>query len=139
MGEVREGELLEGLRRGGWVIGVLVAEQRPPGEPDVIEYTPFLLLNWHRGYVGLAAWRGGVRSWRDFDRLLRFLREDLGWHGPVCLHEPNDRRLRQQAEICRVLGLDPLRPRWRPRTPSDPSSEGSDDTGDSTAGDNTKA
>lgn len=123
MATIREGEVLEGLRRGGSILGVLVAERRLPGEPDSIEFTPFLLLDWRRGYAGIAAWRGGVRSWRDFDRLLRFLREELGWRGAVSLHEPGDHRLRQQAGICRALGLDPLRPRWLPRPQTAPTAE----------------
>jgi hypothetical protein len=115
--EIRKVELRAVLRQGGWIAGVLVAERPMPSEPDVSDCIPFLLLDWRRSYTNSATWRGGVRSWRDFDHLLCFLHKELGCYGTVRLHEPDFHRLQQQAEICRALGLDPLRPRWWPGLP----------------------
>lgn len=57
-------------------------------EADGVEHVPYVLPSWRRGYVAIGLFRGpGVRAYRDVTRLVRFLREDLGFHGPISLHE----------------------------------------------------
>ena len=73
---------------------------------EAIEYTPFLLLSWHRGYFRIARWRGGERRWREFDRVLRLLRE-LGWVDAVPVFDAGDPKLLRVRAVARALGVPP--------------------------------
>jgi hypothetical protein len=87
-----EADLREGLQRGGRIEAVVVVARRDPD--GGVDHVPYLLPSWRRGYVAIALFRGpGVRGWRDLDRLLRFLREDMGYALPVSLYEEDCPRL----------------------------------------------
>ena len=74
MGEISEGELRAGLRDGGRITSVLVVARTEDG---ALEFTPYFLLSWRRGYYRIARWRGGERRYREFQRLLGMLRDGL--------------------------------------------------------------
>ena len=103
MGEIGEGELRAKLRGGERITGVIVVARTVD---DSLEYTPFLLLSWRRGYYRISRWRGGERRYRDFDRLLRLLRE-LGWVDGVGVFDESDPTLRRVRAIARALGVPP--------------------------------
>lgn len=103
MGEISEGELRAKLRGGERITGVMVVARTVD---DALEYTPFLLLSWRRGYFRIARWRGGERRYRDFGRLLKLLRE-LGWVDGVGVFDAEDPKLRRVRAIARAFGVEP--------------------------------
>jgi len=107
--DISEGDLRAGLRGGGRITGVIVVA-RPVDA--AIEYTPYLLLSWHRGYHRIARWRGGERRWREFDRVLRLLRE-LGWADAVPVYDATDPKLLRVRAIARLMGVPPVLRRKR--------------------------
>lgn len=93
-----EAELREGLERGGRIEAAVVVARRDAD--GGVEHVPYLLPSWRRGYVAIALFRGpGVRGWRDLDRLVRFLREDMGYALPVALHEEGCPRLARLRSV----------------------------------------
>jgi len=103
VGEIGEGELRAKLRDGERITGVIVVARTVD---DTLEYTPFLLLSWRRGYYRIARWRGGERRYREFGRLLRFLR-DLGWADGVTVFDAADPKLRRVRAVAYALGVPP--------------------------------
>lgn len=104
MGDRRVGDTLgeadvrEGLQRGGRIEAVVVVARRDAD--GGVDHVPYLLPSWRRGYVAIALFRGpGVRGWRDLDRLLRFLRDDMSYHLPVSLHEEDCPRLARLRSV----------------------------------------
>lgn len=96
-----EGDLRAGLGRGGVIERAVVVTQR--GSGGLAEHVPLLLPSWRRGYVAIGLFRPpGVRAWRDLDRLLRFLRDDLGYALPVSLHVEDCPRLAELRSIPRA-------------------------------------
>jgi hypothetical protein len=93
-----EADLREGLQRGGRIEAVVVVARRDPD--GGVDHVPYLLPSWRRGYVAIALFRGpGVRGWRDLDRLLRFLRDDMGYALPVSLYEEDCPRLARLRSV----------------------------------------
>lgn len=93
-----EADLREGLLRGGRIEAVVVVARRDAD--GAVDHVPYLLPSWRRGYVAIALFRGpGVRGWRDLDRLLRFLREDMGYQLPVSLYEEDCPRLARLRSV----------------------------------------
>jgi hypothetical protein len=109
VGEIGEGELRAKLRAGERITGVIVVARTVD---DAIEYTPFLLLSWRRGYFRIVRWRGGDRRYREFDRLLKLLR-DFGWTESVPVFDADDPKLRRVRAVAHALGVPPA-PRKRP-------------------------
>ncbi|MGG5811626.1 hypothetical protein [Falsiroseomonas sp. CW058] len=103
MGEIGEGELRAKLRGGERITGVIVVVRTAD---DTLEYTPFLLLSWRRGYYRISRWRGGERRYREFGRLLRLLR-DLGWVDGVTVFDAADPKLRRVRAVAHALGVPP--------------------------------
>ena len=123
VGEIIEGELRAKLRAGERVTGVIVVAR---SVDDALEYTPFLLLSWRRGYYRIVRWRGGDRRYREFDRLLKLLR-DLGWADSVAVFDAADPKLRRIRAIAHALGVPPT-----PRGKGDAAAVG--DTDDDVSG-----
>jgi hypothetical protein len=91
-GLLQEADIRAGLEAGGRIENVVIVARRD--EADGVEHVPYLLPSWRRGYVAIGLFRGtGVRAYRDLDRLVRFLRDDLRFHGPISLHEENCAKL----------------------------------------------
>ncbi|MBI0539096.1 hypothetical protein D9599_26480 [Roseomonas sp. KE2513] len=87
-GVLQEADIRTGLETGGRIENVVIVARRD--EADGVEHVPYLLPSWRRGYVAIGLFRGaGVRAYRDLTRLVRFVRDDLGFHGPIGLHEEN--------------------------------------------------
>ena len=121
MGEIGEGELRAKLRAGERVTGVIVVAR---SVDDALEYTPFLLLSWRRGYFRIVRWRGGDRRYREFDRLLKLLR-DLGWADSVPVFDAADPKLRRVRAIAHALGVPPTpRGKGDPAAAEDPDDDG---------------
>jgi hypothetical protein len=104
LGEISEGELRAGLRDGGRITGVLVVARTVD---EAIEFTPYFLLSWRRGYFHIARWRGGERRYREFHRLLAMLREH-GWADCVPVYDAADPKLLRIRAVARAMGLPPL-------------------------------
>lgn len=104
MGEISEGDLRAGLRTGGRITGVLVVART---EDEAIEFTPYFLLSWRRGYYHIARWRGGERRYREFHRLFAMLRE-LGWTECVPVYDAADPKLLRVRAVARAMGLPPI-------------------------------
>lgn len=93
-----EADLRAGLLRGGRIEAVVVVARRDPD--GGVDHVPYLLPSWRRGYVAIELFRGpGVRGWRDLDRLLRFLRDDMSFKLPVSLYEEDCPRLARLRSV----------------------------------------
>ena len=91
-GLLQEAEIRAGLEAGGRIENVVIVARRD--EAAGVEHVPYLLPSWRRGYVAIGLFRGsGVRAYRDLDRLVRLLRDDLRFQGPISLHEENCTKL----------------------------------------------
>ena len=83
---LQEADIRTGLGAGGRIESVVIVARRD--EAGGVEHVPYLLPSWRRGYVAIGLFRGdGVRAYRDLTRLVRFVRDDFGFHGPIALHE----------------------------------------------------
>ena len=120
-GILQEAEIRAGLEAGGRIENVVIVARR--GEADGVEHVPYLLPSWRRGYVAIGLFRGaGVRAYRDLDRLVRFLRDDLGFHGPISLHEQDCPKLAKlRSFLDGAVPGGPVQPSKPPR-PADGSS-----------------
>ena len=82
-GGVQEGDITSGIADGGRILGIFVVERSLPGGPGYIAY---LRTSWKRGFHGLRTYRGkSDRVYRDLDRLVRLIRDEFGYRGPVTL------------------------------------------------------
>jgi hypothetical protein len=81
---IEGGETLQQrLRRGGVVAGALVVER---GAAGMREYVAYLHVSWERGWRVLRTYRDKEdRTYRDLDRLLQHVRDDLGYEGSISL------------------------------------------------------
>ncbi len=87
-----EADLRAGVDAGGRIERVVVITRRD--DAGLPEHVPYFLPSWCRGYVAISLFRGpGVRTWRDLDRLLRYLRGDMGYALPVSVYEAGCPRL----------------------------------------------
>lgn len=90
-----EGELRRRLASGGRIERAIVVSERAgdDGRGGWL-HAPLVLASWRRGYAAIAPFRGdGRRAWRDLDRLVAFLRADLGYGGAITVHEAGCLRL----------------------------------------------
>jgi hypothetical protein len=99
-GVLQEAELRAGLEAGGCIVGVVIVAHRDEATGRL--HVPYLLPSWRRGYVAIGLSRGGVRTFRDLDRLVRFLREDFRFDGGIVLHEEGSARLGRWRSLSRV-------------------------------------
>jgi hypothetical protein len=91
---VGDGDVRAAIAEGGRIDNVIVVTERD--RTGRAEFVPYFTTSWRRGYVAIGLWAGdGARSWRDLTRLIGFFREDFQYHGPICIHEADDPRLRR--------------------------------------------
>jgi hypothetical protein len=91
---VGDGDVRAAIAEGGRIDNVIVVTERD--RTGRAEFVPYFTTSWRRGYVAIGLWTGdGARSWRDLTRLIGFFREDFQYHGPICIHEADDLRLRR--------------------------------------------
>jgi hypothetical protein len=118
-GLLQEADIRAGLQAGGRIENVVIVARRD--EANGIEHVPYLLPSWRRGYVAIGLFRGaGVRAYRDLTRLVRFVRDDLGFHGPISLHEEDCPKLGKLRSF--LDGAAPGHP-VRPDRPKPPAEE----------------
>ena len=88
---VSEGELRARLSDGATVAACLVVVARNQLRGSV-EFVPFFRLRPGDGDpLGIKLYRGkGLRAWSDFRKFLDFLRDPLGFAGPVIVVERSD-------------------------------------------------
>jgi hypothetical protein len=97
---LQEADIRIGLGAGGRIESVVIVARRD--EVGGVEHVPYLLPSWRRGYIAIGLFRGdGVRAYRDLTRLVRFVRDNFGFHGPISLHEENCPKL---AKLRSLLG-----------------------------------
>ncbi|WP_043839191.1 hypothetical protein [Muricoccus aerilatus] len=83
---MQEADIRTCFQAGGRIENVLIVARRD--EAGGVEHVPYLLPSWRRGFVAIGLFRGaGVRAYRDLTRLVRFIRDDLSYHGTIALHE----------------------------------------------------
>lgn len=95
---VQEADVRAGLAAGGEIESVVVlATKCSDGE---IDYVPYLLPSWKRGFVALGLFRGpGLRGYRDLDRLVRFLRTEFRYSGIIQLALEDDPKLSKHKSL----------------------------------------
>ena len=91
-----KGDITKLLNEGERLVGAYAVVRS--GLPQSTKYTPsfdyhlFVTLTGIRGYFPVVEHESTeLRVFRSFDRILRMLRE-LGYHGPVTVHEETDPR-----------------------------------------------
>ncbi|MFC7556389.1 hypothetical protein ACFQU7_35420 [Pseudoroseomonas wenyumeiae] len=117
-GLLQEADIRAGLEAGGRIENVVIVARRD--EADGTEHVPYLLPSWRRSYVAIGLFRGaGVRAYRDLTRLVRFVRDDLGFHGPISLHEEDCPKLgKLRSFLDGAAPGSPVQPD-RPQRPGD--------------------
>lgn len=91
---VGDGDVRAAIAEGGRIGNVIVVAERD--QNGRAEFVPYFTTSWRRGYIAIGLWTGdGARSWRDLTRLISFFRDDFQYHGPICIHEADDPRLRR--------------------------------------------
>ena len=78
-----EADVRSGLAEGGRILGIFIVERMLPNGP---EYIAYLRTSWKRGFHALQTYRGrSDRVYRDLDRLVRLIRDEFEYGGPVTL------------------------------------------------------
>lgn len=111
-----ESDIRERLRAGERILNMLVVVRRTsprrrprrprPGEPSpaptgdpallAIRYVVYLRVTWRVGYRILRTFRNREdRTFRDFNRLMLFVEEELGYTEPLLVVRSRSRGLRQ--------------------------------------------
>lgn len=78
---LEESDIRSGLAEGGRLLGVFIVERPLRGGPGYIAY---LRTSWKRGFRGLRTYRArSDRVYRDLDRLVRLIRDEFNYGGPI--------------------------------------------------------
>jgi hypothetical protein len=105
------------IAEGGRIGNVIVVAERD--QNGRAEFVPYFTASWRRGYIAIGLWTGdGARSWRDLTRLIAFFRDDFQYHGPICIHEAADPRLRRFRTVGATRAATP-RPASRRKNAQD--------------------
>ena len=103
---VGDGDVRAAIAEGGRIDNVIVVTERD--RTGRAEFVPYFTASWRRGYVAIGLWTGdGARSWRDLTRLISFFRDDFQYHGPICIHEVDDPRLRRLRTVGETRAVAP--------------------------------
>jgi hypothetical protein len=85
---IRHSEVLDGLKAGGALQGVIVEAQDDNRKPM---YALFILTSWRKGYCVLRVkWPDRPRLFRDLDLLLIAVRFDYGYTGTIALRRASE-------------------------------------------------
>ena len=80
---LEEADVRTGLAEGGRILGIFVVERMLPNGPG---YVAYLRTSWKRGFHALQTYRGrSDRVYRDLDRLVRLIRDEFEYGGPITL------------------------------------------------------
>ena len=103
---VSDGDMRAAIARGGRIEKIIVLAVRDTH--NRADFVPYLSTSWRRGYVAIGLWNGqGARAWRDLTRLVNFFRDELGFAGPICMHEANDPHIQKLRTILPSPGASP--------------------------------
>jgi hypothetical protein len=82
-GGFEEADVRSGLAGGGRIPGIFIVERMLPNGPGYIAY---LRTTWKRGFHAFQTYRGrSDRVYRDLDRLVRLIRDEFEYGGPITL------------------------------------------------------
>ncbi len=95
---LQEGEIQENIREGGSVISLIVVER---SNNSGIVYALYFSTSWRPEFRILRTSRGSDRIYKDFSRLLQFVRE-CGYRGSVTVYSAGANELREIPGIKRV-------------------------------------
>lgn len=87
---VTNAEVAEQLAAGGVVKGIIIEASQAAGSDSSL-YLLYMACSWgNRGYRIFRVFRGGrPRFFRDLDRLVRLVRDEFDYHGPITLRTSN--------------------------------------------------
>ena len=95
---VTQGEIVDWLKRGGYVRSVIVETE--PSNSFKTRYAVFLLASWQPGYRILHVnWPARPRLFRDFERLQALLRHDFGYRETIAVRLPNDGKGKRRSHF----------------------------------------
>ena len=90
---LEEQDIHSGLGEGGRILGVLVVEHSARRGP---KYVAYIRTSWKRGFHVLRTYRRrSDRVYRDLDRLVRLIRGEFKYYGPITLHVEDAPELRR--------------------------------------------
>ena len=102
---LQEGDIALGLAEGGSILGVFIVERTLPGGPRHIAY---VRTSWKRGFHALRTYRDrSDRMYRDLDRLVRLIRDEFRYSGPVTLYIAGAPELRRFQALLPRDSTDP--------------------------------
>jgi hypothetical protein len=100
---IEEAEISELIQRGGTLENVIVETHPSWGQRTI--YVIYLLPSWRRGYCLLHVWRQkSVRAYKDFSRLLKLVRTDFRYSGPITVQtcEPQKKAVEIKSRLPRA-------------------------------------
>jgi hypothetical protein len=116
VGGIEEGEIASGLANGGRILGIFAVERRLPGRPG---YVVYLRTTWNRGFHCLKTYRGrSDRVYRDLDRLVRLIRDEFRYGGPITLFVAGASELRRFRALLPQDGAKTALSHSGPRQPA---------------------
>ena len=105
-GGFQEGDIAAGLADGGRILGIFVVERSFAGGPQYIAY---LRTSWKRGFRGLRTYRDrSDRVYRDPDQLVRLVRDEFGYRGPINLFVAGAPELQRFRALMPQDGPEPV-------------------------------
>jgi hypothetical protein len=128
---LQEGDIQAGLKSGGHVHGSFIVERRATDGPV---YVVYLRTSWKRGFHALRTYRDrSDRVYRDLGRLLRLIRDEFQFQGPVTIFVAGDPELQRFRALLpqdgeRVAGDDTAEAKTSEIDPAELSSPQSDTT-----------
>jgi hypothetical protein len=106
-----EGEIRQGLERGGGITGVVVVCRVIDGQ---LEHVAYIRTSWRKEYLPLRTWGDrSDRTYRDTDRLLELLRTQFGYEGVIHFYTQGDPTLPSIAHVAEkdLLPFEPAKPK----------------------------
>lgn len=90
---LQEGDIQAGLKDGGQISGSFIVERKSADGPA---YVVYFRTSWKRGFHALRTYRDrSDRVYRDLGRLLRLIRDEFKFQGPVTIFVAGDPELRR--------------------------------------------
>jgi hypothetical protein len=88
---IEEADISELIQRGRTLENIIVETHPSWGQKTI--YVTYLLPSWRRGYYLLHVWRQkSVRTFKDFSRLLKLVRTDFRYSGPITVRTCEPRK-----------------------------------------------
>ena len=101
---LEEHDIRSGLGQGGSILGIFVVESSAHRGP---KYVAYIRTSWKRSFFALRTYRGrSNRMYRDLDRLVRLIRDEFRYRGPITIHIEGAPELRRFRAFVRKDGAD---------------------------------